>query len=202
MKIDWYKHYTETKKLNYDKEYFKKNLKIDKSYIELIKKYIKSRGKILEIGCGPAKTAISIAYEKFDVIAIDDDKRILEMAKENAKIAEVNIQFKLMNIFDINKKFKKDFFDCVTHQGLLEHFKKRKIIKAIKKQLYVAPFIIFSVPLNTKFNQKYFKDNIYRNLWSKKKWIRDILKDFKIIENKQVRRRSDNLLIVIKKRLK
>ena len=199
MKIDWYKHYTETKKLSYNKEYFEKNLKWDKPYIKLIKEYIKPKGRILEVGCGPARTAISIAYKKFEITAVDNDKKMLEMAKENSKIAEVNINFKLMNMFDVNKKFEKDFFDCVAHQGVLEHFKKRKIIRAIKKQLYISPFIIFSVPLNTKFNHKYFRDNIYRNLWSKKKWIRDILKDFKIIENKQVRQRSDNLLIVIKR---
>ena len=181
MKIDWYKHYTETKKLDYNKEYFKKNLKLDKSYVELIKKYIKPKGRILEVGCGPARTAISLAYEKFNVTAIDKDKRILEIAKENSKIAEVNINLKLMNMFNIDKEFKKNSFDCITHQGVLEHFERRKILSALKKQLEVSPFIIFAIPLNTKFNQEYFKDNIYRNLWSEKKWIRDILKDFKII---------------------
>jgi len=205
MKIDWYKHYKyyiETKRFNYNKEYFKKNLEVDKPYVQLIKKYIKPKGKILETGCGPARTAISLAYYDFNVTAIDEDKRMLEMAKENSKIAEVNINLKLVDMFNINKEFQKNSFDCITHQSVIEHFPKNRIRQLIKKQLKIAPYIIFSIPLNTKFNKTYFSDNLYRNLWSEKKWIGDILKDFKIIESQKVRQRSDNLLIVIKRNQK
>jgi 2-polyprenyl-3-methyl-5-hydroxy-6-metoxy-1,4-benzoquinol methylase len=201
MNIDWYKVYTEKKKLSYNKKIFKKNLKIDRPYVALIKKYIGSKGKILECGCGPAKTAISISNSGFEVTAIDHNKNILNLAKRNAKIAEVGIKFKLIDFFNIDKEFEKDFFGCITHQGVIEHFPKNEIKKIIRKQLKIVPFIIFSIPIDTKFNLiRYSQDNVYRNLWSKNRWVNDILKDFNVVETKIIGQRSDNLLVVIKRK--
>ncbi len=197
MKIDWYKHYRD-KNLVYNKKYVEENLNLDKLYLELLDKYLKPKSKILECGCGPARTAISIAKKGFLVTAIDNDSKMLNFAKDNAKIANMDINFILLDYFKIKNHFKKDQFQCITHQGVLEHHNPKKIIKLLKIQLSISKFIIVSVPLNTPFNIKYFEDKIHRNLWTKKYWLK-ILKEFNIVETKTIKQRTDNLIIVIKR---
>jgi|SRR3989344_962599 len=199
MQINWFNHYKK-KKLVYSRKLFEENLKLDKPYLQLIRKYIKPKSSILECGCGPSRTAISIAFNGFQVTAIDREKQMIKFAKENVAVAGVNIKFEQLDFYKIVERYGENSFDCITHQGVLEHFPENEIKKVLKIQLKVAPRIIFSVPINSNFNKnKYFQDNIYRNLWSKEKWLDDILKGFKIIENKVVRQRSDNLLVVLRR---
>lgn len=196
--INWYKHYTQTKKLEYNKDSVKRYLKTDEPYLNLLKKHLKPKSKILECGCGPSKTAISMTKKGFKITAIDKDKKMLKMGQNNSKIAKGRIKFRLIDFFEMSKKFNKNQFDCATHQGVLEHFTKKEIKKILKEQLKIVPKIIFSVPLKSKYSQKYYKDKIYRNLWKEKTWLK-ILKEFKIIDKKIVKQRTENLLIVIKK---
>jgi len=201
MKIDWYKHYAQKTGLVLDKRAFENNLKTDKPYIQLLKKYLKPNAKILECGCGLARTVLSMAHYGFRVVAIDHNKNILNVAKQSAKNLGFSrkIKFIHMNFFDIDKEFKPHLFDCITHQGVVEHYTETEIKKNLKKQLEIAPTLIFSVPLKTEFNEKkYFADYIYRNLWTQEFWLNDVLKSFNVVETKVIRQRSDNLLIVMK----
>ncbi len=201
MKIDWYKHYEQKTGLIFDKKAVRNNLKTDKQYTQLLKKYLKPNAKILECGCGLARTVFSMAHYGFRVTAIDHNKKILDVAKQSAKNIGLSekIRFIHSDFFDVDKEFKPRSFDCITHQGVVEHFPKNEIKKILKKQLKVSPMLIFSVPLKTEFNEKkYFADKLYRNLWIKEFWLTDVLKSFNVVETKVVRQRSDNLLIVIK----
>ncbi len=198
--IDWYKHYTKTRKLEYNKETFKKSFELYKKYLQKIKKYIKPKSKILECGCGPAKTIIAMSHLGYDITAIDNDKKVLALAKENAKIINSKIKFLHMDFFDIDKNFEKDSFDCITHQGVLEHFPKEKIKEIITKQLKIAPLIIFSVPIKSEASKKKFsKDTIYRNMWTAEEWVKEILKDFKIKEHEVTKQIADVLIAVIER---
>lgn len=197
--IDWYNHYINKKEFKYSKDEFEKNLKLDQPYLSLLKKYLRPKSKILECGCGLARTAISMANEGFSVVCLENQEKMLNLAKENSRIAGVRMNFILMDFFDIDKKFKESSFDCITHQGVLEHYTKIEIKEILKKELMISPLIIFSVPIKTDFNSGYFKDNNYRNLWSGKIWLTEILKGFNVVESKEVKQRSDNLLIVIKR---
>ncbi|OQX71804.1 hypothetical protein B6D52_00180 [Candidatus Parcubacteria bacterium 4484_255] len=202
MKIDWFQHYARKTKMVLDKKSFKNNLKTDKPYIQLLKKHLAPNAKILECGCGLARTAFSMTYHGFCVVAVDYNKNILQIVKQSAKNLDLSKKIKLLylDFFDINKKFKPNSFNCITHQGVIEHYPKKEIKKILKKQLKIAPTLIFSVPLKTKFNEKkYFIDKLYRNLWAKEFWLNNIFKEFNVAETKVVRQRSDNLLVVIKR---
>ena len=59
------------------------------------------KGSICVIGCGRGYDAITFAKEGFDVTAIDFTEIALSEAKENAKEANVEINFVQADIFDI-----------------------------------------------------------------------------------------------------
>jgi len=202
MQIDFYEHYKKKGTLKLDKESFRDDLAIDEPYIKLVKKYLNNSGRILECGCGPARTALSLAFNGFQVTAVDYNDKILGVAKENAINLGLDdkIIFILMDFFNIEREFEKNSFDCITHQGVIEHYNEEEIKRILKLQINIAPLIIFSVPIKTEFNAKeYFKDSMYRNLWTEKYWLEDVLKDFYVMDFKVVRQRSDNLIVVIEK---
>ncbi|MBI2548838.1 class I SAM-dependent methyltransferase [Candidatus Woesearchaeota archaeon] len=200
-KIDWYKQYLQKAGLVLDERTFVSNIKTDRLYIQLLRKYLKSDAKILECGCGLGRTVMSMAHDGFRVVAIDHNRKMLAIAKQSATNLGLarKIRFIRLDLFDIDQMFKPYSFDCITHQGVVEHYSKTEIEKILLKQLKIAPILIFSVPLKTEFNErKYFVDHIYRNLWTTGVWLNDVLKSFNIVEQKVVKQRSDNLLIVIK----
>lgn len=199
-KIDWYNHYMQKRELLFDKKTFENNMKIDEPYVLLLKKYLKPNVKILECGCGLARTVMSMAQHGFQIVAIDHNKKILEVAKQHATMLGLHttITFMHMDFFNIDKIFEPSSFACITHQGVIEHYPKSKIKNILGLQLKIAPVLIFSVPLKTEFNERYFDDNLYRNLWTKEFWIVEVCKNLNILETYIVRQRSDNLLIVIK----
>jgi SAM-dependent methyltransferase len=198
MTIDWYQHYLEKYSLIFNHKTFSENLKTDQPYILLMRKYLKPKARILECGCGLGRAAASMSFNGYKVTAIDHDFRILKIAKKNAEFGGY-INFILMNFFDIDKVFERDSFDCCTHQGVLEHYPEKEIRMILERQLVVAKYIIFSIPLDTKFNRAYFDDSIYRNLRTKNYWIDQIFNNFKLIETKTIRQRTDNLLVVIRR---
>ncbi len=109
------------------------------------------------------------------------------------------VKFEKVNMREIDRIFKGRKFDACVHQGVMEHFDEDEIPYLHKKQLKVAKKVIFSVPLKTKRNMKYFRGGLikYRNLWNKEYWVKNVLKDFKIIDQRLLRQRTDNLVIVL-----
>lgn len=76
--------------------------------ISLINKYFKLPIDILEIGTGSGCISIALKKElkEVNICATDISKEALEVAKNNAKYNECNINFINTNIFDdVNKKF-------------------------------------------------------------------------------------------------
>ncbi len=198
MKIDWYKHYLEKGKLVLTKESLKENFKQDRAFLKILRKFIPPPAKVLEAGCGLGRTCISMSLKGYRVTAVDIDERMLRLARKSAKNFSQKIIFKELDFFNLKKNFKKNTFNVITHQGVLEHYPVVKIRKAIDVQLAVSPFIIFSVPVNSKHNKKYFNDRIYRNLWSPDFWTKNVLKKYKVVYHKVVRDRKDSLVIVLK----
>ncbi len=197
----WFEHYSmKYKKLIMDEKMFGSVLKKEKAYLDTVKKYTPAKGRILEAGCGLGRIVSALSLMDYKITAIDNDPRLLEITKINSKNygKKRNIELKEMDFFEIKKKFKKDSFDAVTHQGVLEHFSPLLMKKLLDLQLQSAPLVIFSVPLKTEKNKEYFRfDQIgYRNLWEEEKWA-EFLLDYKIKEFFTAEQRTDNLIVVL-----
>ncbi len=201
---NWFHHYA--KKYGHiiiNDGMFKEAVRNDKSFIQVVKKYVKPKGKILEIGCGLGRTAINLSLNNFDVTAVDNEKDILKIAKINCYNFGKNIKLRLMDMFEIDKRYKAKSFKAVTHGGVLEHFSDNQIKIILDKQLKVAPLVIFSVPVKSKRNEKYFKNDImgHRYLWSKTEWVNFLKNYYKIRETKiEKALRKDDLIIVVGKK--
>lgn len=138
-----------------------------------------------------------MALTGYNVTAIDIDDRMLTLAKLNTKQFTKKIIFKKADFCKLTKYFQKDSFDCITHGGVLEHFSINKIQSILNHQLYIAPYIIFSVPIKSTWNTKYFMDDVFRNLWSPNFWLTNVLKQYDIRYHKVIRDRKDSLIVVI-----
>ena len=210
----WLERFKKSRNLIFTKDDFKKYSLNVKEEFNFFKKYLKRGSKVLECGCGLGCTAVPLSHY-YDITCIDIDKEVLKYAKINGKNFGKNMKFKLIDVFDVDKKFKEDSFDACTHGGFIEHFPEKKIKRLLKKQLKIAPLIIFSMPIRTKYNLKAYKtrktrtgevhiDQIYRNLWTKKYWLNTILKDFNVVEFKEAGNKYsisglDELMVVIKR---
>lgn len=70
----------------YDLCYSEKDYSKETGFLKfLIKKYKISGKKILEVGCGTGGHAIHLCREGFDVVGIDLNKEMLDVAKKKTK---------------------------------------------------------------------------------------------------------------------
>ena len=104
---------------------------------------------ILEIGCGPADHSrfISKLFPLLSVYYMDNDAGIVKQLQKQIRPRSRVILADVTNEKDIKKcKFKKDMFDIVYSQGLMEHFKKTEFRNIILNFLPYAKKTLFSVP--------------------------------------------------------
>jgi glycosyltransferase involved in cell wall biosynthesis len=75
------------------------------------------------------------------VVAVDNDKDVLKLAKINMKLLEGKAEVVDENIFEDETKA-----DLIFSQGVLEHFSDDELIRLINHQLKQAPVLVHSVP--------------------------------------------------------
>lgn len=172
---DWYILYkNDIENNNGIKEYYNKKICNRKKLINKIIKY-KKEGKILEAGCGTGVLSVKLSDIGYDVIAIDNDERMLELLnKINKIITKKRVQTKKIDIFNLKDKFKEEKIDIIFSVGVLEHFKDKEIINLIKTQISISNYVFIAIPT------KYFNKNeaLYGNerFLSYKKW-RSLIKE-------------------------
>ena len=150
--------------------------------IDFYKEYLGENTKILDLGCGLGVGSVPLSTFGYRITGIDNDPKVVEAARENAKKFGKDIQIIQGDIFDIDKMFEPDSFDACMSGGLLEHFPETQIRELVRKQLVVAPKLIAYMPIASYPGEKW-NDDIYRNLWDEKYWLEEILADFKIVHH-------------------
>ena len=90
----------------------------DENLVSYIQKKRVSKGKVLELGCGPGRNAIYLANEGFDVTAVDLSIEGISWAKERALAKGVEIEFICNSIFNLEVQ---NEFDFVYDSGCLHH---------------------------------------------------------------------------------
>ena len=190
----WYEVFSKHMNPVFTRDDFEKYKKGVLRKLQFYEKYLPKGSKILETGCGLGCTAVPLSALGYKVIGIDNDKKVVEAAKQNAKNFGGDIKILEGDIFEIDKLFGKDSFDACISGGVLEHFKKEDVRKLVDLQLKVAPLVIASMPVRTErtmkargFTKETALDNIdsngiYRNFWSETEWVNDVLKGYNIVE--------------------
>ncbi|MEG1642313.1 MAG: methyltransferase [Synergistaceae bacterium] len=76
----------------------------------------RSKEKILEIGCAHGAISLILAKRGYNMVGIDIQPHLIELAKENATINELDelTEFFTMNIKDYKKKWESQSFDRIV----------------------------------------------------------------------------------------
>ncbi|MDI6806536.1 MAG: class I SAM-dependent methyltransferase [Candidatus Aenigmarchaeota archaeon] len=94
---------------------------IDTYYTPIAKEIaeVLSYGKLLDVGTGPGYLPIELVKLKPDleIYAVDLTPELIEIARENVKIARVNINFEVGSAYHL--RFEDDSFDMVISTGVI-----------------------------------------------------------------------------------
>lgn len=125
--------------------------------------------KVIESGCGPATMSAFISKGDMEiegtvinkskieqVIALDNDSGVLEVAKQNIKeLGGSNVTLLNADAFTSTEQA-----DVVFAQGMLEHWSNEKMRELVANQLRQAPVVIHSVPNNSYKRQDFGNERL------------------------------------------
>lgn len=122
--------------------------------------------KVLEVGSGTGVMSVFLSHLGCEVVSIDNNKKVLELAMRNNRKFNGKVDFRMGDAFDL--KFKDKQFDVAYSQGFYEHFNNGDVKRLLNEQLRVAKCVVISVP------NKYYPEYDYGNerLMSAKDWVR------------------------------
>jgi SAM-dependent methyltransferase len=116
---------------------------------ELFRRYLRKKGKVLDLFCGAGRVDIYLAKKSFDVFGIDNSKKMINVAKELKK------KYNLKNVIFICKeaseiKFKNKFDYILLIDFTLGHIsssiKRREILQKIYCALKENGIFIIFIP--------------------------------------------------------
>jgi ubiquinone/menaquinone biosynthesis C-methylase UbiE len=148
----------------YDLCYSEKDYTKETNFLQnLIKKYKIKCKKILEVGCGTGGHAIHLKKKGFDIIGVDLNKEMLEVAKKKSKSIKF-LQGDMRN-FDLNKEF--DIVLCLFstihyNQNLKE---LEKTLKNFYGHLKKGGLLIFDMGFN---EERWEGSHVHVGNWSNK----------------------------------
>jgi len=142
---------------------------------------LSKNSNILDIGCAYGRISLFIKKQGYDIVAIDNNKKMVKFTK-NLGIKTVLMDAKKLGI-------KENSFSLIVTDGLLEHFKNPDKI-LIEESRVTKKYALNFVPENTQINKVLEilqrTPNVY---WrNKKEWLRLHKKYFKKIYFKKLLR--------------
>jgi ubiquinone/menaquinone biosynthesis C-methylase UbiE len=147
----------------FDKFSVKNTVLIQKYYIEEILNNTKKDDIIMEIAAGSGYTSIVLLHSgRKNVICSDIEDELLE----DMRVREPEMIS--MKIDSFNIPFENGYFDCIFHQGFLEHFADKEIIDMLNEQARVSKKVIFDVPNARRWDrtQEYGNERfLYHTEW-------------------------------------
>jgi len=155
-------------------EMAKGHLKYLKPYLDVINRRVDHRDhSILEIGIGTGLCSIYLEQLGYtNVSGIDIESEIVERFNAETKhLFESSANIFVGDAFDLTT-IRNNFgvINCIHHQGLLEHFEVKDIIRMLDHQVQIANnYVIFAVPLEGHKDESEYDPHEIR--WSLEKWL-------------------------------
>lgn len=124
--------------------------------------------KILDVGCGTGNFSIKLAEMGCKVVAIDMSEEMINKAKEKAKDKGLDIEFHLMDVYDM--KFNDKSFDGVFSMAAFEFIKEAQkaydeMYRVLKADGYL---LIGTINRKSKWGKMYFsksfqEDSVFKH---------------------------------------
>ena len=191
----WKSNYTE-----------KKVLGVNTTYPDVINDLLNvtnNKSKCIELGCGSGNYCLELIRRGRDCIASDLSEDAIKLtAKKGEILFGVKPKIKIVDVYDI--PYKKNTFDLIFSDGLLEHLDVPKALKEIKRVLKPGGWVVSKVPSDSFLYKIIFnliqikewraeEENYSKTQW--KKFFSDL--GFKEIEI----RKTGNLILALNRRL-
>jgi SAM-dependent methyltransferase len=104
-------------------------------------------GGLLETGIGSGIMSIYLSSLGHRVIGLDKSSALVERARALSRTLSVlGVSPEFVTGDTTSLPFESESFAVCFHQGVFEHFDDDRILRALKEQLRVARFVVFSVP--------------------------------------------------------
>lgn len=103
-------------------------------------------GKVLDVGCGTGRVALTLANRGFEVDAIDIEPKVIQIAKDIASSLKLQCSF---DIGDFTKEefVKPNYYDLVICSEVIEHVQNYQlVIDNINRTLKSGGILILTTP--------------------------------------------------------
>ncbi len=98
---------------------------------ELLKRFMRKKGKVLDLCGGAGRVALYLAKKGFDVTVVDNSGEMIKAGRKKARVEELKVRFVRMNAKDFSSS---ETFDYVLlMENSLEHVEERVIRERIVK---------------------------------------------------------------------
>ena len=94
-----------------------------------ILKHAPKGSSLIELGCGSALLAILLSSMGYEVMGIDNDPRVIEIAKRDNERLGGHVKIELMDLFEAPRRIGR-VFDLAYCYGVIEHFRGEKLLEA------------------------------------------------------------------------
>ena len=165
------KKYNQAEEVIYHRNTVKEGLEEWEQYF--LNKYMRGKGKVLNIGCGAGREAINFAKKGFKVTGIDISENMIKVAKEESRIYNFDIDFDVCSVTDIDKYESLSFDYIVFTRALYSYIPEKnlriEVLKKAKKLLANNGFIAISgyIVKRKWYQRENISNFIRRNITSK-----------------------------------
>lgn len=146
LSSDWSENYTKQADLAYVAE----NRRHHQPLFDLIEKLTQDVAhdhipRALEVGMGLGTMCVALSLRNFDVTGMDFDPVLVARARRLGQELGGFARYLGLDVLDLTL-FQPNCWDIAFSQGTMEHFGPSDFERALRAQLHVAPYVVFSVP--------------------------------------------------------
>lgn len=118
--------------------------KFNESLYGRILRFCPRPARLLDVGCGPAWSSIYLSSLGYDVTAIDNEPRLLDLARLTAARLQVDIRVEGADAFNLQSYYGK--YDLAFSCGVLEHFDREVTVRLLMEQAKCASKVLIQIP--------------------------------------------------------
>jgi SAM-dependent methyltransferase len=128
-----------------------------------IRRALPTGGRVLDVGCGAGIFSALLSHHGFDVVGIDEDAAVVQLAKEMVAFFRAPAQVEHGGAAELSRYYGR--FDLVYSLGVVEHFERDVTVQLIREQARCAPLVLVAVPTKyTRYAGQLSDERLYRRV--------------------------------------